>query len=200
SQMPWAAGQLGLGQGQQAWDPSAGSAMGTPGGMPGAQQQVPQGASLGTQNNVVYNSPSATINAEGDTRVQDVWSNDVNINIPSLSATVTSQITTDPRFQPGEQVLKIISHDSATGVDTVYIIHDYADAKIKINSPVKTQFTDSSGFAGISWAQFQDTGTPGAAGSHPDASQPGTVVTTSDTGTETKYAPEYYDPTSSIDF
>src|SRR5215813_6006938 len=55
SQMQWAAGQLGLGQGQQAWDPSAGSAMGTPGGMPGAQQQVPQGASLGTQNNVVYN-------------------------------------------------------------------------------------------------------------------------------------------------
>src|SRR5262249_42073561 len=79
SQMQWAAGQLGLGQGQQAWDPSSGQGAmpGGAGGMPGAQQ-VPQGASLGTQNNVVYNSPSATINAEGDTRVQDVWSNDVN--------------------------------------------------------------------------------------------------------------------------
>jgi hypothetical protein len=199
SQMQWAAGQLGYGQ--QQWDPSMGQGGGMPGagGMPGMGgpqgQQVPAGATLGTQNNVVYNSPTANINAEGDTRVQDIWSNDVNINIPSLSSSVTSEITTDPRFQPGEQVLKIISHDPATGVDTVYIVHDYADAKIKINTPVKTQFTDSSSFSGISWNQYQDP-TTASANAHPDASIPGTPDP-SDPNTIT-YEPDYAGTT--VDF
>src|SRR5262249_34546358 len=146
NQMQWAAGQLGYGQ-PQGWDPSQGGAGGYPGmggpgmggipgmGGPGGPQGAPQGAALGPSGNIVWTSGTANITASGDPRQNDIWSNDVTINVPSMSASVTSQITTDTQTQPNEQVLKITVHDPATGVDTVYLVHDYSDAKIKINSP-----------------------------------------------------------------
>jgi hypothetical protein len=143
-QMQWAAGQLGYGS-------SAGSQWGdAPVSGPLSQNpQAPQsnafGGTAGTMNNWAYTDQKATIGFTGDPTPNDIWSNDVNINVSQLSATVTSEITTDTRLQPPEQVLKIVVTDPATGTQSAYFVHDYSDATVKINVPNSHQVTDNSG-------------------------------------------------------
>ncbi|MFO1462298.1 MAG: hypothetical protein U1F66_00830 [bacterium] len=177
NQMQWAASQLGYG-GQPGWDPlQGGSAPGAQGGMPGGQLQLPEGAARGPMGNIVWNSERADITCNGGHEVNDIWSNEVNLNIPSLSAKVTAELTQDTRLQPPEDVLKIIVRDPATQAETVYFVHDYQDAKIKINAPTQKQVTDNTDSAGVdlvTWGEYKATD-PKDPHAKPDASIPGKV-------------------------
>lgn len=186
-QMQWAAGQLGYQSAGQSWNPEV--------GMAGAQgslgQGAPEGAILGTMDNVVWNQPKAHIVAQNDPRAQDIWSNEVTLDVPSLSAQVTSEITTDTRLSPPETVLKIVVKDPATGMESCYFVHDYEDAHIELRTPEQKQIQDATGGL-VSWKQYEaSTPTDGA---RPDASiegveqGDGTIV----------YEPEYSGET--VDF
>ncbi|MFO1462888.1 MAG: hypothetical protein U1F66_03865 [bacterium] len=169
-QMNWAAAQLGYGQ-PQAWDPTAAAMQG---GAPMAghsQLGLPQGASLGTMDNIVWTNEKAEIRFDGQSATHDIWSNDVAVTVDSLSAHVTSEITTDTRLNPPEEVLKIIVKDPATGGESVYFVHDYEDAKVKVQTSEQSQLEDASGRT--EWEKFDPTAK--AKTSKPEASIEGEV-------------------------
>lgn len=165
-QMQWAAGQLGYGQ-QRAWDPMQGGAM----AQAQAQLSVPAGASVGVMDNIVWTETKADILFDGQHPTHDIWSNEVSIKVPSLSAQVTSELTTDTRLNPHEEVMKIVVRDSATGQESVYFVHDYEDATIKIQSPREGQLEDLSNL--VAWEKFDATAKRET--SRPEASLEGVV-------------------------
>ena len=120
NQMDWASTQLGAGS---DWNP-------VPGGVPG-----PNGT-------LVYSAPHAHIAFVGREGVHDIWSNDVTIDIASVSATVHAEITTDTRMSPPMQVIKIVVTDPATGKTSTYYVHDVTTA-IEINVPDPRQLTSA---------------------------------------------------------
>ncbi|MCC6274203.1 MAG: hypothetical protein IT572_12135 [Deltaproteobacteria bacterium] len=159
-QMQWAAGQLGYGQ-PQAWDPMPRGAM----AQAQPQLSVPAGANVGVMDNIVWTEAKADILFDGQHPTHDIWSNEVSIKVPSLSAQVTSELTTDTRLNPHEEVMKIVVRDSATGQESVYFVHDYEDATIKIQSPQEGQLEDLSNL--VAWEKFdaaakRDTSRPEA--------------------------------------
>ncbi len=156
NQMNWAYSQL---QGGESWDPM-GMEMGMEDGMsfgdPMGQElpaSDPFGGIPGTLNNIVHNEEKAEVGFTGDC-VRDIWSNDVTINVAPMSAEITAERTTDSRWQPAEEVIKIIVRDRATGTEAVYFIHDAADAEIKIKSPSESQLNDMTGGA-VTWSKFK---------------------------------------------
>lgn len=136
-QMQWASQQLGLGQ---DWDPTADSAAPAAGLEPDAFGGVP-----GTMNNYAYNEETARLGFSADGVVRDIWSNDFTLDVAPLSAKVTAEKTQDTRHNPPEDVIKIVVKDPATGKENVYFVHDYQDAKIKINVPQASQVTNQVG-------------------------------------------------------
>lgn len=113
-QMAWASGQLG-------YDSSGWGA----GGMSSGAEQV----------------RLAYVGREG---VADIYANEITLDIASVSAKVTVEQTSDTRFNPAEPVVKIIVTDPATGTQSVYFVHDYADAEIEINTPGDGQISGES--------------------------------------------------------
>lgn len=169
NQMQWAAGQLGYQSPGSQWDPS----LSLSGNQGSPSQGAPEGAILGTMDNVVWNQAEAHIVAQNDPRAQDIWSNEVTLDVPSLSAQVTSEITTDTRLSPPEEVLKINVKDPATGMETVYFVHDYEDANIEIRSPEEGQLKKVGDLGNVSWKVYDAASETG--NSHPDASIEGVV-------------------------
>jgi len=140
SEMDWTQKRLGIVSQENGGLNSA-----SPVGMGGAEPPIPQGASLGTMSNLVWTDASANLSFNGDARTQDIWSNDVNINVSSLSTYVTSEKTEDTRALPPEQVLKVTVTDKATGKFSVYFIHNYDDAHVVVNTPTGKIDQDSTG-------------------------------------------------------
>ncbi|HEX5035051.1 MAG TPA: hypothetical protein VFW62_11255, partial [bacterium] len=169
AQLQWAQQQLGYGTG------GAPGTMGMVGGGYGAPQG-PQsnqfGGMSGTMDNWVYTNAEAEIGFTGN-GTHDIWSNDVTINVAPVSGHVTIEQTTDTRFQPNEQVTKVVVTDPATGTEAVYFLHDFDPTKdtLKITTPEEDQVTNNSGWAdGVySWEEFTPGGTTETA-SQPDAS------------------------------
>jgi len=133
-----------------SWDPSSESSTDasgqpsqelTPSDLP-----LPDGTALGPMGNVIWADPTADITFNSDPRDQDIWSPDVTLNVPSLAANVTMEKIQDTRADASnpEDVLKITVTDKATGFATVYYVHDYESAKIKLNTPSTTQVPTSS--------------------------------------------------------
>ncbi len=143
SQMSWAYQQMGASGAPGAWgDPTTGGAPGY-GPQPGLASD-PYGGMPGAMGTYVHTEEEARVGFTGNA-TRDFWSNDINLDIAPLSATVTAERTTDTRSTPAEEVIKVTITDPATGTEAVYFIHDYADATIKINVPEASQVTDLTG-------------------------------------------------------
>lgn len=130
-QMKWAAGQLGY-QAPGAWDPMAGV-----GGHSFSDPAIPSqnqfGGILGPMGSYTYTDTKARVGFTGD-GVHDIWSNDVTLEVASLSAKVTAEVTQDTRLNPAETVIKVVVADPATGTEAVYFIHDFEDAQVRIHT------------------------------------------------------------------
>lgn len=136
-QMQWAYQQLMT----PAWEPQAlGAGFGEAGY--GSEASDPFGGMLGTDNNLVHTAESTRVGFLPNNETRDIWSNEVNLDVAPLSAHVSVVRTQDERQEPFEDVLKIIVDDSATGTQSVYMIHDYEDASITINVPDPGQVED----------------------------------------------------------
>ena len=139
-QMQWAHDQMWVGNfgGSGDWD------------VPEAQEgkrpalPLPQGAEAGLDNSVVWTRAKANIDFNGDERVQHIWSNEITLNVSSLSATVYAE-KTQTSLNPPSPVVKIIVQDQATGAVSVYFVHDYEDAKLTINTPTGKINQDGTG-------------------------------------------------------
>lgn len=117
-----------------------------------AAASLPAGAIEGIDGKVVYNEETANITFTGDERPVHVWSNDVNVDISSLSAKVSWEITTDTSINPNEQVMKGVITDGASGKSTVIFVHDFQDATIKTTTPKKNLWSDSTGK--VTWSEY----------------------------------------------
>lgn len=148
-QMNWAYGQM-----QGGWNASAGNADFGPLQSETSDSDDPFGGTPGPRGNLIYNNEKVRVGFTGRKETSDIWGNDVTIDVAPLSATVTSDMTLDTRTKPPEQVLRVIVKDSATETESVYYIHDYADAKIQINTPKESQLL--SKVAGTTWGQFKE--------------------------------------------
>ncbi len=116
------------------------------------QQPLPTGAIAGSNGNIVYDQMDANIQHTQENRPIDLYSNNIVINSGSMMTTFTSEVTTDTRLQPPDQVLKITASDG-----TVYFVHDYQDAKIKIRTPTENQlvdYTDSDNPDLVTWEDY----------------------------------------------
>ncbi|MCC7344306.1 MAG: hypothetical protein IT573_05160 [Deltaproteobacteria bacterium] len=171
AQLQWAQQQLG--QGQTGWDPGMGGmgGMGGPAG-PGAQgaQGNEFGGMPGTLDNWVYTQAQSQIGFTGN-GTHDIWSNEIILDVFPVSAQVTVEHTTDTRFQPPEEVIKIVVKDPATGTEAVYFVHDFDPAAgdtIEIRTPEASQVRDAAGIA--AWGEFV---AGSAQGGKPEASIPG---------------------------
>lgn len=189
TQMEWAAGQLGYAAPQgRAWNPMGagqGPGLGDPMHVP-----PPQGAKRGVMDNWVYSEETAAITFADGNSTNDIWSNKVKIDVPSLSAKIRSEITQDTRLSPPERVLKITVTDPATQTQSVYFVHDFEDAEIEIRSPEQHQVTISGG-SHVTWSEFSKADSSGK----PDASIEG--ILDPETG-NIIYEPEYAGDT--VDF
>jgi len=94
--------------------------------------------------NVTWTNPTSEATFTGDPRAQDVWSDDFTLDVSKVSANVTVEKTSDTRMTPAEDVLKITVTDKATGLSTTYFVHDYQNAKVKINTASTNQVPTSS--------------------------------------------------------
>lgn len=66
----------------------------------------------------------------------DIWSDDITLDVASISAKVTVERTTDTRALPPEAVIKIVVTDPATGTETTYYVHDHEEvANLRVNTP-----------------------------------------------------------------
>ncbi|MCE9624691.1 MAG: hypothetical protein K8R69_04425, partial [Deltaproteobacteria bacterium] len=110
-QMEWASDQLGYAGPQATNLELGGFPQGSDDSSGFPQQEVPNGASVGPMGTLVWNSPTADITDVGGHETHDIWSNEVHLAVASVGATVTSEITTDTRLSPPEQVLKIVVKD-----------------------------------------------------------------------------------------
>ncbi|HEX5033370.1 MAG TPA: hypothetical protein VFW62_02715, partial [bacterium] len=168
AQLQWAQQQLGYGQ--QAWDPSLGGmGGGAPLGGPQQGQTNQFGGMAGTMDNWVYTNGKSQIGFTGN-GTHDIWSNEFILDVAPVSAQVTIEMTTDTRFQPPEEVAKIVVTDPATGTEAVYFVHDFDPAAgdtIKINTPDASQLNDAGGIA--TWGEFSQV----VEGSKPESSIPG---------------------------
>lgn len=149
TQLNWATGQL-----QPGWEPDTVSAPQIVSD-DGVGESDPFGGRTGPLNNLVYNEEKARIGFTGNSQISDIWSDDVTIDVAPLSASVTSEITVDTRFHPAEEVLKIIVKDPATGTESVFMIHDRKDAKIRINTPKESQLTSKA--PAVTWGHFEES-------------------------------------------
>ena len=113
----------------------------------------PYGGMVGTSGNLIHNTATADIGLLGGV-TREIWSNEINVHIPSLSAQVEAVLTQDESVQPAQTVLKIQVTDPATGQTDTYIVHDYEDAKINVFTPTQQQLKDSSGL--IQWKEFTE--------------------------------------------
>ncbi|MFO1464428.1 MAG: hypothetical protein U1F66_11700 [bacterium] len=169
-QMEWASDQLGYagpqGAGAQGF-PQQGEDTFHP-----HQPSVPNGATLGPMGTLVWNSPTADITDVGGKETHDIWSDEVNLAVPSGAATVTSRVTSDTRLSPPEQVLVIEVTDNSTGSKNVYFVHDYEDAKVKIKSAKQKQVQDSTNGL-VAWEELKADGESN--GEKKDASMAGEV-------------------------
>jgi hypothetical protein len=103
----------------------------------------PFGGTAGTQGNLVYNDEKVHIGFTGDSGVHDIYSNDFTLDVASTSARVTVEKTHDTRFSPPEEVIKITVRDQATGIESVYFLHNIDIIEsIKINTPNAKNVTD----------------------------------------------------------
>lgn len=165
SQLQWAQQQLGYGQ--TGWDPGMGG--GFSGGS-NAGQSNQFGGMAGTMDNWVYTQAKSEIGFTGN-GTHDIWSNEIILDVAPVSAQVTIEYTTDTRFQPPEEVAKIVIKDPATGTEAVYFVHDFdpsAGDTIEIRTPEASQVTDTAGIA--TWNEFVAAS---GASNKPDASIPG---------------------------
>lgn len=160
AQLNWAGAQMGMGNSQ--WGENTGAAYG-PGG-PGGMEPDMFGGLPGVMGTYVHTEEEARVGFTGNV-TRDFWSNDIDIDVAPLSATVTAETTTDTRSQPPEDVIKITVKDPATGTEAIYFIHDYADADIRINVPELSQVTDLTGGL-VETGNFRKNG--GAASSEVD--------------------------------
>lgn len=141
--MQWAQVQLNSVPG--AWDPMGG---GVSNQFPSQRASDPFGAARGANGTWVHTDPSATFGFVGnDTR--DVWSDDITVQVAPVSAKVRVEKTTDTRWNPPEDVLKITVTDRASGTEAVYFIHDYENAELEIQVPDESQVEDLTGEAGL---------------------------------------------------
>lgn len=139
---------------QEYWTYATGSSWGEGvgsygSGVPAAPQSVPPGSMAGAAGNVVFDHVDATITHIADSRPIDIYSNNIVINSGSMMTTFTSQITTDTRLEPPEQVLTITASDGTT-----YFIHDYEDAAISVKTPIENMVTDNSGTGLVLWEEY----------------------------------------------
>jgi len=102
------------------WDPKAASPIDT--------APVPDGAEAGTMKNITWSQPISTMIFNGDSRVQDSWSQTNTLRVTNLSVTVHASLALDSRWNPPEEALKVVMHDKATGKETTYFVHDLGDA------------------------------------------------------------------------
>ncbi|HCU23530.1 MAG TPA: hypothetical protein DF383_00820 [Deltaproteobacteria bacterium] len=187
NQMQWAAGQLyGTQLGGTSWGenfPPTGS----------TSEPNPFGGTPGTMDNWVYTDEKTRIGFTGE-GTHDIWGNDVTIEVAPTSAKVTSEVTTDTRFQPNEQVLKIIVTDPATGSEAVYFVHDFNDAKVKINTPTPNQVTIGAGTETyVSKGKFKSDGPSGGgrqASVDPEVLEDGTLLYEVPVGTTIDFLPK----------
>lgn len=143
NQMNWAYQQL-MGDPAGGWQPTE---VGDPAAM-GASTSTsdPFGAMMGTDGAWVHTEASAYVGFLGG-QTRYFWSNDITIDVASLAAQVEVVKTMDESSEPPEEVLKVRIYDSATGTEDIYMIHDYADAQIEINTPDPDQVNDLTGEA-----------------------------------------------------
>lgn len=162
NQIRWTLGQMGAGA---SWDPVAG------GSAAGETTEADAfGGITGTMGNLIHNEEQARIGFTGS-ETRDIWSDDVVIDVAPLSAVITSETTTDTRWQPPENVLKITVKDPATGQEAVYFVHDYENAHIKVRSPREAQltdFTDAADAGLVTWEKFTPAIARTAGGSESD--------------------------------
>lgn len=111
------------------------SGLGAPTGTQGLPPDDLFGGQPGQFNNYTYTNEEARLAFMGSEIPSDIWSNDLNLDVPAVSAHTTVQETSDTRFDPPEDVIKITVDDPATGAESVYYVHDYEDAAISINTP-----------------------------------------------------------------
>lgn len=122
---------LGLSESGDSWDPLAGEGAAEP-----YEAALPAGAKHGTIGNIAWTGPVTEITFDGEKRAQDIWSEDVVLNVADLSVDVRTSITTDTRWKPPVQTLKVEMTDKATGQESVYFIHDYDSKKhVTIRTP-----------------------------------------------------------------
>lgn len=133
----------------EPWDPAA-DGYGSP---QGSQAYDPYGGIQGPGGNWIHNSRGADITFMGGA-IRDIWSNDVKIRVPSLSATVHVVAITDQSVQPPEQIYKIVVTDQATGQEDIYHVHDIEDADIEILTYTEGQLQDETGE--MKWSELKD--------------------------------------------
>lgn len=114
----------------------------------------PYGAQVGPSGNLIHNKATAELGLIGGV-TREIWSNEINIRIPSLSAQVQAIVTQDDSVQPPESVLKIRVTDPATGQSDTFIVHDYEDAEVHVFTPEADQVQDDQGL--LQWQSYQET-------------------------------------------
>jgi hypothetical protein len=140
----WAMTQMNGSEGSQ-WDPL---------GETGAGEQN------GTQGNTVYDDVTSHVTYSGDPGPYDVYSFDFILDVPSTAVDVMVEKTTDSRLQPPEtDVIKITLKNKATGVETVYFVHNSEDINsIKINTPNALHIDDKTGDNRIETGKYIEGG------------------------------------------
>jgi len=125
SQLQWAMAQLGTASG---W-------------VPGERHPL-FGGVVGPIGTIIHRRPKVRLAFTGDRRTHDIFSPIVIIDVPAPLAQVTAERTTDTRFKPPEEVLKLTVVNRATGAETTYFVHDHNRATITINTSASTQIVD----------------------------------------------------------
>jgi hypothetical protein len=111
TQMEWARQQLGAGS---DWKSSEGV--------------------YGGAGNFTHKASRTRLLFAGKTETHDIWSNDVILDVASVSAKVAVETTTDTSIQPPKEVIKITVSDPANGARSEYFVHDVG-AAVVVNAP-----------------------------------------------------------------
>jgi hypothetical protein len=143
-------------------DPFAGGDLGN------ASASDPFGAQAGSMGNLVFTDEKVRVGFIGEKRPYDVWASDFTLDVSSTAASVMVEKTTDTRFQPPEEVVKITVKDKATGMESVYFLHDVGpNTKIKINTPGGQKVTDPAALATVGEYKKPSAASDVSESSHP---------------------------------
>jgi len=123
--------QTAFGAGQNLagnWDPNVGA-----NGAHAPQENLPSGAKLGPQYNIVFNGEKDETTYAASSHRIDVLSDEFTLNVDQKVKSVDVEKTTDTALSPPSPVIKITVYDPSSSPDhTTYFVD--ADAKININT------------------------------------------------------------------